>query len=193
MRGPAVNTAIEQRMHDALMAAGIGFTTQSVLLGRYLVDIELHQAPIVIEADGSQHTLRIQKAKDAERDAALTAAGYRVFRFTGSEINTDAAVCVQRVIDTCELVPEQAPDFDDPHEVLGRTPSALEGRQARVRLRVVRNVTFLAQPKHRTGKHVYCSRQCCGKGQTGTKLGPMLCRAAREDQRRPSGATTRSR
>ena len=32
---------------------------------RYLVDIELHQAPIVIEADGAQHTLRDQKAKDA--------------------------------------------------------------------------------------------------------------------------------
>jgi very-short-patch-repair endonuclease len=99
MRGPAVNTAIERRLHDALRAAGIGFSTQSLLLERYLVDIELRQARIVIEADGAQHMLRDKKLADAERDAALTAAGYRVFRFTGSEINTDAARCIRRVID----------------------------------------------------------------------------------------------
>src|ERR1035437_10057898 len=47
------NTPIECRLHDALMAAGIGFTTQRRLVGRYVVDISVHQAPVVIEADGA--------------------------------------------------------------------------------------------------------------------------------------------
>src|SRR5580692_7572699 len=88
------NTPIECRLHDALMAAGIGFTTQKRLVGRYVVDISLHQAPVVIEADGARHRSGPQaQERDAVRDAAHTAAGYRVFRFSGSEINTDAVEC----------------------------------------------------------------------------------------------------
>lgn len=172
MRGPAVNTAIEQRMHDALMKAGIGFTAQSLLLGRYLVDIELHQAAVVIEADGQQHTLPVQKAKDAVRDADLIAAGYRVFRFTGSEINTDAIGCVQRVIDTCGLVPDQEPAYNIRTRFSGELHPLWKGGKQEYVCESC-GVTFLAQPKHRTGKHFYCSTKCYGKGKTGVKLGPL--------------------
>ena len=187
MRGPATNTAIEQRMHDALKAAGIGFTTQSILLERYLVDIELHQAPIVIEADGAQHTLRLQKAKDALRDAELTTAGYRVFRFTGSEINTDAVACVQRVIDTCGLVPDQDPVYEIRTRFSGELhPLWKGGKQEYTCENPSCGKTFLAQPKHRTGKHVYCSKKCYGKGKAGVKLGPMPA-----EQRAKIGAANR--
>jgi len=172
MRGPATNTAIERRMHDALMAAGIGFTAQSLLLDRYLVDIEVHQASIIIEADGAQHTLRDQKAKDAARDAELIGAGYRVFRFTGSEINTDAAACVQRVIDACGLVPDKEPVYDIRTKFSGELHPLWKGGKREFTCESCGN-TFLAQPKHRTGEHVYCSRQCSGKGQTGVKRGPF--------------------
>jgi very-short-patch-repair endonuclease len=187
MRGPATNTAIEQRMHDALKAAGIGFTTQSVLLERYLVDIELQQAPIVIEADGSQHTLRDQKAKDAIRDAALAAAGYRVFRFTGREINADAAACVQRAIDACGLVPDEEPVYDIRTRFAGPSHPNWNGGKREYVCESC-GEKFLAQPKHRTGKHIYCSRQCYGKGKTGVKLGPMPA-----EQRAKIGAANKRR
>ena len=107
------NTPIECRLHDALMAAGIGFTTQKRLVGRYVVDISVHQAPVVIEADGARHRAGTQALeRDAIRDAAHEAAGYRVFRFTGSEINTDAVRCIQQVIDACGLVPDEEPVYD---------------------------------------------------------------------------------
>ncbi len=107
------NTPIECRLHDALKAAGIGFTTQKRLVGRYVVDISVHQAPVVIEADGARHRAgTAAQRRDAERDAAHEAAGYRVFRFTGSEINTDAVKCVQQVIDACGLVPDENPVYD---------------------------------------------------------------------------------
>lgn len=107
------NTPIECRLHDALMAAGIGFTTQRRLVGRYVVDISVHQAPVVIEADGMRHRAGSEvQARDAIRDAAHEAAGYRVFRFSGSEINTDAGKCIGEVVNACGLVPDKEPVYD---------------------------------------------------------------------------------
>lgn len=164
---PTVNTAIERRMQDALKAAGIGFSTQSVLLGTYLVDIEIHQAPIVIEADGQIHTLPLQKAKDAERDTALVAAGYQVFRFTGSEINTDAAVCVQRVVDACGLAPDKEPVFNIRTAFAGSSHPNWKGGKQEFTCEAC-GAIFLAQPKHRTGRHAYCTSRCAGEGNRGT-------------------------
>jgi very-short-patch-repair endonuclease len=169
MRGPATNSAIEQRMHDALMKAGIGFTTQSLLLERHLVDIEIRQAPIVIEADGSQHGLREQKAKDAKRDEALTAAGYRVFRFTGRQINTDAVACVQRVIDTCGLVPDKAPVYEIRTNFTGPLHPRWKGGKREFTCEHC-GTMFLAQPTHRKGPHIYCGRRCAGLAKRGRPL-----------------------
>lgn len=169
---PAVNTAIERRLHDALKVAQIGFTTQSMLLDAYLVDIELHQAPIVIEADGATHSLPLQKAKDALRDAALAEAGYQVFRFTGSEINTDAAACIQRVIDACRLVPDREPVYDIRTKFSGSSHPNWKGGKREFVCETCGD-TFLAQPKHRTGEHVYCSRPCSAIARVGVKCGPF--------------------
>jgi very-short-patch-repair endonuclease len=169
MRGPATNTPIEQRVQDGLMAAGIGFTTQSLLLERYLVDIEVHQARVIIEADGSQHQLREQKARDALRDAALTAAGYRVFRFTGGEINRDASRCVQEVIDACGLVPDEIPVYDIRTRFAGELHPNWKGGKREFTCDVC-GKAFLAQPKHRPGPNYYCTIQCAGAARRGKKL-----------------------
>lgn len=112
-KSPLSNTPIERLMHDALKAAGIGFTTQERLVGRYVVDIRINQAPVVIEADGAQfHARPDAQAKQAIRDAAHEAAGYRMFHFTGKEIGADAAGCVRRVMDACGLVPDEEPAYE---------------------------------------------------------------------------------
>lgn len=109
---PTAGTPIECRLHDALMAVGIGFTTQKRLVGRYVVDISIHQAPVVIEADGARHhTATKAQQRGAVRDAAHEAAGYRIFHFTGSEINTDAVQCIHEVIDACGLLPDKEPVY----------------------------------------------------------------------------------
>lgn len=110
MRGPSANSPLEKLLQAALMKAGISFSTQRVMLGRYCVDILLQQAPVILEADGALHHLR--KEQDAERDASLRAAGYRVFRFTGSRINRGAELCVAEVIQACGLVPDTEPVAD---------------------------------------------------------------------------------
>lgn len=104
MRGPSANSPLEKLLQAALMKTGISFSTQRVLLSRYCVDILITQKPIVIEADGAHHHLR--KKQDMERDAALTEAGYQVFRFTGTQINRDSVACVAEVVTAAGLTPD---------------------------------------------------------------------------------------
>lgn len=56
---------------------------------------------VVIECDGHNFHERTkeQAARDRQRDRAMTAAGYRVFRFTGSEIYRDPFKCASEVQD----------------------------------------------------------------------------------------------
>jgi len=162
MRGPAINTPIEQRLHDALKQAGIGFTTQSLLLNRYLVDIQVHQAPVVVEADGTQHALRDRKAQDAERDAALTAAGYRVIRFTGSEINRDATNCVRRLIDACGLIRDREPVYDIRTRFAGPAHPNWNGGDADFTCDAC-GASFTKRPSHRQFQRTFCNQKCYGK------------------------------
>lgn len=169
MRGPATNTPIEQRLQGALIAAGVGFTAQSLLLSRYLVDVEIHQARVVVEADGSQHQLRDQKAKDAIRDAELAAAGYRVFRFTGSQINRDAADCVRHVIEACGLVSDEIPVYDIRTRFAGELHPRWKGGKREFTCDVCGG-TFFAQPAHRPGPNYYCGLKCAGAARRGKAL-----------------------
>lgn len=110
MRGPSANSPLERLLQAALIKAGLSFRTQVRKLDRYVVDIELLQAPIILEADGALHHLR--KEKDAQRDAELTEAGYRVFRFSGTRINADSEACVTEVMLACGLTPDTDPVAD---------------------------------------------------------------------------------
>jgi very-short-patch-repair endonuclease len=110
MRGPSANSPLEKLLQAALMKIGISFSTQRVLLDQYCVDILISQAAVIIEADGALHHLR--REKDAKRDADLTEAGYKVFRFTGSQINRDAMACITEVAAATGLTPDAKPVAD---------------------------------------------------------------------------------
>jgi len=63
-------------------------------MGPYVVDFVSHAAELVIEVDGYYHSLPERQEKDAERDAGLNRQGYRVLRFSTSEVQSGlAAVC----------------------------------------------------------------------------------------------------
>lgn len=169
IRNQSVSTPIELRVHDALRFFGIGFTTQVLLCGRYLADILINQAPIVIEADGWQHNLPAVKAKDETRDATLAAAGYQTIRLTGGEINTDAVTAVQRVISACGLVPDEEPVYDVRTTFAGESHPRWKGGKREYTCDVCGEV-FLAQPKWRPGPNYYCSVKCVGAAKRGKKL-----------------------
>lgn len=61
-------------------------------------DFILKDARLIIELDGHEyHSTPEQLEKDAIRQRYLTRAGYTVIRFTGREINRNAAACVADV------------------------------------------------------------------------------------------------
>jgi len=56
----------------------------------------------VVECDGHEfhEKTKLQAARDKQRDRNMTAAGYHVLRFTGSEIWKDTMKCAREVRDT---------------------------------------------------------------------------------------------
>ena len=107
-----VHSPLGLLLHQELRERQISFATERRLLKRYFADILLLAQPVVIEADEDYHKVMVwQRAKDAERDSALAAAGYRIFRFGERDICRDPAGCVNLVISECGLAPEVSPAF----------------------------------------------------------------------------------
>ncbi len=55
-------------------------------IGPYIVDFFCHQQNLVIEIDGNTHTAKANDPKDANRTQFLESLGYKVIRFTNSEV-----------------------------------------------------------------------------------------------------------
>lgn len=165
MNGPAANSPLENLLHRALRKAGISFSTQRKMLGRYVVDILITQKPVIVEADGNTH-LRKREA-DAERDAVLRAAGYEVFRFTGKPIVNDPDGCIRRVIESTGLTSDEEPVFDVRNGMCGEDNPAWKGGKP--------EWTCAACGKKfkawmRNGKpRVTCSRACNAAWQKASK------------------------
>ena len=99
MNGSCRNSPLEKMLETMLKEAKLSYNAQKVMLNRYVVDFLLLDYPIVIEADGSVHRLPRTKAHDKERDRLLAEAGYKTFRFTGTEINKSPAACINVVLE----------------------------------------------------------------------------------------------
>jgi very-short-patch-repair endonuclease/uncharacterized protein (DUF433 family) len=159
MRGPSANSPLEKLLQAALLKTGISFSTQRVLLGRYCVDILIDQAPVIIEADGATHYLR--KEQDAERDAALSEAGYRVFRFTGAPINRDAMGCVAKVVAEAGLTLDANPVADIRTGMMGPENPHWGGGPVTVSCAYC-GAGLQRNAARATGKRSFCNQQCYG-------------------------------
>lgn len=75
----------------------MGYRADFLLLAKFHARSDLSR--VVVECDGHDYHERTkeQAAYDRRRDREMTAAGYRVFRFTGSEIFRDALGCVEEI------------------------------------------------------------------------------------------------
>ena len=61
----------------------------------YIVDFLISRAYIVIELDGSQHYTEEGRARDAERDAALSKIGFTILRYSNYDVNSNfEGVCL---------------------------------------------------------------------------------------------------
>lgn len=82
-------TIAEARLWDELRELrrqGYHFRRQVPLAG-YIVDFARLKQRLVIEVDGSQHLWPEAAKKDAARDAELVWNGFKVLRFTNSDVS----------------------------------------------------------------------------------------------------------
>jgi very-short-patch-repair endonuclease len=63
----------------------------------YIVDFACLKSKIVIEVDGAQHGEPGLSDKDAERDARLSAGGFKVLRFWNNEVNESLDAVVETI------------------------------------------------------------------------------------------------
>ena len=81
-------TEPERRLWSVLRAGQLGVKFQrQVVLAPYIADFAARSERLVIEIDGETHVGR--EIEDARRTAELEARGFRVVRFTNSEVMTN--------------------------------------------------------------------------------------------------------
>jgi very-short-patch-repair endonuclease len=80
----------------ALKGQGFHFRRQVPRDG-YIVDFACLKSKLVIEIDGAQHGEPGQLQRDAERDARLAAAGFKVLRFWNNEVNENLDGVVEKI------------------------------------------------------------------------------------------------
>ncbi|MBU8540486.1 endonuclease domain-containing protein [Falsiroseomonas tokyonensis] len=87
-------TVEERRLWRALRqnALGAAFRRQHPI-PPHVADFACLEAKLVVEVDGGQHG----DARDAARDAAMTAAGWRVLRYWNNEVRANLAGVVEDI------------------------------------------------------------------------------------------------
>lgn len=93
-----VESPIEKNFFVAIHGKVDGIIPQYNIL-RYRVDFAIPDKKIAIELDGHDyHKTKEQRTNDAKRQRELELDGWRVIRFTGTEIHNDISYCVEQVI-----------------------------------------------------------------------------------------------
>lgn len=101
---------IEARLYDALFEAEIFEVRLQFPVGPYRADLAIPYAKIAIEADGADY--HQDKSRDKKRDSYFKSQGWRVLRFTGSQIYRDPEGCaetVKQVLESKIILSEPAP------------------------------------------------------------------------------------
>ncbi len=187
---PHGGSPLESYLHLALRKAGISFSTQQPLLGRYVADILVTQKPIIIEADGNMHLHAKARERDAQRDADMRAAGYEVFRFPGGEICQDADECIGRVIKATGLTADAEPVFDVRNGMTASANPRWNGGKKEWTCEVC-GKAFWSWPRAYGKPCRTCSRTCQGTWQQRTRTS-VANRGPRRDSRNPEDAERRA-
>ncbi len=81
--------------HLRLNALGVKFRAQHPIY-RYVVDFYCHETKLIIEADGSIHSIEEVQLNDADRELQLISLDLQLLRFDNTTIMND----IQYVLDT---------------------------------------------------------------------------------------------
>jgi very-short-patch-repair endonuclease len=82
---------------------------KQVQMGPYVVDFASHSAKLVVEIDGETHFVGDAPQRDARRDAALAARGYRILRIPNDQVMRNPDGVFRVVSEALELSSDQTP------------------------------------------------------------------------------------
>jgi very-short-patch-repair endonuclease len=80
--------------------AGLKFRRQHPIIG-FVADLYCAEHKLIIEIDGDVHEDESVAEHDKKRQAALEQAGYRVIRFTTSEVTLNIDGVISRILIAC--------------------------------------------------------------------------------------------
>ena len=66
-------------------------------IGLYIADFYCHKAKLVIEVDGSSHSVDEVKKNDKEKESYLIHNGYLVLRFTNKAVMTQVEIVLEKI------------------------------------------------------------------------------------------------
>jgi very-short-patch-repair endonuclease len=90
---------MEAKFYAAAASAGLVLEPQR-RIGQYVMDFAVRGREVGIEIDGhDSHKTKEQRTHDAQRQRYLEKLGWKVVRFTGTEVFSDAAKCVQELLE----------------------------------------------------------------------------------------------
>ncbi len=92
----------------ALKKQGFHFRRQVPREG-FIVEFACLHSRVVIEIDGAQHGETANARRDAERDARLAAAGFKVLRFWNNEVNDNLDAVVETIYREAEARRQSLP------------------------------------------------------------------------------------
>jgi very-short-patch-repair endonuclease len=99
------------RLRDRRLAS-VKFRRQAPITG-YIADFVCEDAKLIVEVDGGQHA---ENERDAERTAALEAAGYRLLRFWNHDVMTNMDGVLQRIVELLEISGQDV-NMSAPHPI----------------------------------------------------------------------------
>ena len=85
---------------------------RQVAIGRYIVDFCCLSRRLIVELDGPVHGSASARSYDGSRDEALRAGGYRVLRFSNTEVALDLGSvlrCIASALATSTPTPGPSP------------------------------------------------------------------------------------
>ena len=110
-------TPIEQKFWQASKNLIRDIQAQ-VWIEKYRVDFFIKSKNLIIELDGHDfHKTKEQRTNDAIRQRFLEKKGYRLIRFTGSEIYQNVDKCVKETIEFLEKLNNKIDDDDENDEL----------------------------------------------------------------------------
>ena len=92
------DSPLELDLHEALLKRGIAAET-GIVVGRHRLDLAIKQDNIRLDIECDGAAFHVDRERDAARDQAIEAEGWKVMRFSGRQLSRDMEGCIEAIMD----------------------------------------------------------------------------------------------